>query len=368
MATGEHESAQTQVVPVKGDLAAVDLARLDQALDACDFILEHLTPEGGYHVDESWGPEGVSYLSEIPAVFLEAYRITRGRKYLDGARTILDHLQSTQLSSGGWTSKIGPGGLEFIASAEERRLAEENEDLPLIGTITYGVAKYRRLIGDGCYNGMVERALDHLLVLWDAEQGCFVEQRDEVLMGMRSHPTAYQALLLLGLAAWRPWRESLESIVPKLAVYIRGGFESFDDEAMPFMRVIHAVLLMNHCSRDYVVNEIKPRLDRLIGSDVFKCAGMVGGYGHRDGHRGIVNTEANIRGSGAVAIGMKFYDLTTGTRTYRDSDAYRDVAAWLDSMKAERGYYGYQTQSDKARKGRGSPAQIIPCWWIFGQF
>ena len=94
----------------------------------------------------------------------------------------------------------------------------------------------------------------------------------------------------------------------------------------------------------------------------------MGGYGNRDGYRGIVNTESNMRGSGAVAIAMKFYDLTTGTTTYRDSDAYRDVASWIDSMKAERGYYGYQTEYDGKRKGQGSPAQYIPCWWIFGEF
>ncbi len=75
-----------------------------------------------------------------------------------------------------------------------------------------------------------------------------------------------------------------------------------------------------------------------------------------------------MRGSGAVAIGMKFYDLTTGTTTYRDSEASRDVASWIDSMKAERGYYEYQTQHDMERKGQGSPGQYTPCWWIFGEF
>ena len=113
METRESKSSHTQVKPIKGDLTAVDVARLDQALDACDFLLEHLTPEVSYEVDERWGPEGVSYLSEIPSILLEAYRITARQKYLEGAMTILDHLQRTQMPTGGWTSKIGPDGLEF---------------------------------------------------------------------------------------------------------------------------------------------------------------------------------------------------------------------------------------------------------------
>ena len=133
---------------------------------------------------------------------------------------------------------------------------------------------------------------------------------------------------------------------------------------MPFMQVLHAALVME--SLDYVVEEIKPRLDELIQSPVFRCAEIRGGYGHRDGVRGIINTEANCRGAGAVALGMKLYDLKTGTRTYSDSKEYRDVADWIDSMKDNTGYFGYQTEHHMKRRGKGSPAQYIPCWWIFG--
>jgi len=354
--------------PVKGDLATVDLERLDDALGACDFFLEHLTPDASYEVDGRWGPEGESYLIDMSWAVLEAYRISGKQKYLEGARAIFDRFQRSQMPAGGWALKLGPDGLEFKATEEERRVTWEREDLPLIGSVTHAVAKYQRLTGDDRYNDVVERAVDHLLEFWDPESGSFLEKSDEHFVGMRSAPTSYQAYFLVGLSAWARWRDSLEPLMPKLVEYIRRNLESFDEYTMPFMRVFHMVLLMKHSALDYVVHEIKPRIDRLVTSPVFKCAKIIGGYGHRDSYRGIVNTEANIRGSGAIAIAMKFHDLTTGTRTYRDSEAYREVAAWIDSMKAERGYYGYQTEYDGQRKGRGSPAQCIPCWWIFGEF
>lgn len=355
-----------QTKPVKDDLTTVDRPRLNYAIDACDFLLEHLTPEATYEANERWGPEGELYLVEVSWVLLEAYRITSQRKYLEGAVVILNRLQRTQMPAGGWADNLGPDGLEFKATEEERRVTREREELPIIGAVAYAVAKYRRLTGENRYNDMTDLALAHLLAQWDPESGSFLEKTGEHFIGMRSTPNAYQALFLLGLSAWKPWCASLEPIVPKLTEHIRRNFESYDDHTMPFMRVFHMALLMTHLPLDYVTREIKPRIDRLVESPVFKCAGITGGYGHRDSYRGIVNTEANVRGSGAVAIAMRFYDLTTETRIYSDSDAYREVTSWMDSMNASRGYYEYQTQHDLKRKGRGSPGQYIPCWWIFG--
>ena len=366
--SSDRESRYFPVNPVKGDLASVDMTRLGQALDACDFILEHLSPDATYTVDNCWGPEGELYTAEIAWTLLEAYRITGRPVYLEGGAAILARLQRAQMPSGGWAAKLGQNGMEFRMTEQERRLTWERESLPVIGAVTYAAAKYRWLTGDSHYNGMIARALDHLLEQWNPEEGCFVETGNRHFIGMRSSPTAYQAFFLLGLGAWRRWRKSLEPVLLGLAEYIRRNFESFDENTMPFMRTYHAVLLMKNSSLEYITRMIKPEVDRLIASPVFRCSGITGGYGHRDSYRGIVNTEANIRGSGAAAIAMKAYDLITGSNTYRDSNAYKDVASWIDSMKAENGYYEYQTQQDGKRKGRGSPAQYIPCWWIFGDF
>jgi hypothetical protein len=353
---------------VLGDLATVDLERLDDALDACDFLLNHLNTAGRYEVEERWGPEGEVYLIEVGWTLLEAYRIAGRRRYLDGAVAILERFRRNQMPSGGWSLRLGTSGLECKVTEEERRRTRDREDLPLIGAATYAVAKYRSLTGDDAYDAMIDRALDHLLEYWDPEQGCFLEKSSEHFTGMRSAPTGYQAFFLFGLAAWRCRRDDLDEIVPHLVDYVQRNLESFDERTMPYIRMVHIGLLMQHRSVDYVRSEIKPRIDALVSSPVFRCSWVRGGYGHRDSYRGIVTSEANIRGSGAVALVMRLYDLVTGSRTYRDTEPYADVSWWIDSMKAEHGYYEFQVQEGMKRLGRGSPAQYTPCFWIFGAF
>lgn len=357
-----HPRAQV----VQGNLEGVDLRRLDDALDGCDYLLEHLTEDGRYQAKDLWGPESDLYVYGLGSVLVEAYRISNEEKYLSGARKVFDYLQRKQLPNGGWTLNLSGTGQEFQITEQQRRRSWKYEVLPAIGAYAYAIGKYRRVTGDNRYNAMIDRAIDRLMQVWDEDRGLFIEKHDERRDELRSDPITYQGMFLLGLGVWQQWRPELCPIVERLTEAIRKNYQSFDERSMPFMRVLHAALLMRHGSRDYAVNEIKPRLDELVHSRVFKCSEIPGGYGHRDGVRGIVASEANCRGSGAVALGMKLYDLTTNTRTYRDSEEYRDVAGWIDSMKAEHGYFGYQTQHDMKRKGRGSPAQFIPCWWIFG--
>jgi hypothetical protein len=360
-------SSPDDVAPVMGDLATVDLDRLDDALDACNFLLEHMNADGAYEVEERWGPEGESYLIEVGWTLLEAYRITGQGRYLEGAVSILDRLKRTQMPDGGWTLKLGTSGLEFKVTEEERQRTWEREELPLIGAAAYAVAKYRRLTSDQAYDGMINRAVDHLLEHWDPKRGCFLESSRH-FTEMRSAPTGYQAFFLFGLSAWQPQRTDLDDVVPGLVDYVQRNLESFDEQTMPFMRMVHIALLLQHRPIDHVRRELKPRIDDLAASPVFKCSWVRGGYGHRDSYAGIVTSKANVRGSGAVALVMRLYDLTTGTRTYRDSEVYGDVSWWIDAMKADRGYYGFQTREGLKRLGRGSPAQYIPCFWIFGAF
>jgi hypothetical protein len=214
---------------------------------------------------------------------------------------------------------------------------------------------------------MVDRGLAYLLPKWIPDGGYFSEDREEHLSSLRSNPAAYQVMFLLGLAAWRAWRPDLEPVVERLVRSIRTAFEAFDDQTMPFMRAFHALLMLQHGSGSYIATEVRPRIESLVESQVYRCPTIEGGYGHRDGARGIVTSEANMRGSGAVAIAARFYDLATATNSFGTSVAYLDMAAWIDGMKAEgSGYREYQQDSDGQRRGLGSPGQYIPCWWIFG--
>ena len=353
--------------PIKGNLHGVDLSRLDEALGACRFLIDRLGADGSYDVKERWGPESNLYLAEIAWPLLEAYRITGLAEMRTGAEQVLDRLERLQKPSGGWSLDLGPDGLEFTASDEERGPTWEREDPPMVGAVTYAVAKYQKLTGSERYREMVERGLSYLLPMWNAEGGYFSEDRDEHFKELRSDPAAYQAMLLLGLAEWRPWRADLVPSVGRLVQSIRTAFESFDDETMPFMRMYHAVLLLRHGNLDYASCKIKPRIQSLLDSQVYRCKLIKGGYGHRDGTRGIVTTEANIRGTGAVLVASRFYDRITETTTFCSSDRYYEAVTWLDSMKRDGGgFFEYQREDDLTCRGLGSPGHFIPCWWIFG--
>jgi hypothetical protein len=353
--------------PIKGSLNSVDLSRLDEALGACRFLLEHLDADGSYVVSERWGPESNLYLAEIAWPLLEAYRITRLPEMLRGAERVLDCLERLQKPCGGWTLDLGPDGLEFTASEQERRPTWEREDPPVVGAVAYAVAKFTDLTGRDRYREMLERGLSYLLPMWNPEGGYFSEDHEEHLSSLRSNPAAYQAMNLLGLGEWLRWQPTLKSVVEGLVRSSRSAFESFDDETMPFMRAYHALLMLKHSDSEYAAREVRPRIQMLLDSPIYRSPGIEGGYGHRDGSRGIVTTEANMRGTGAVAIAARFYDLTTGSDTFCKTKAYREAAEWIDGMKrSEGGYFEYQAEPDLRRRGLGSPGQYIPCWWIFG--
>ena len=363
----QENSPPTVLNPLEGNLESVDLSRLDDAFAACRLLLEHLEADGSYEVEERWGPESNLYLAEIAWVLLEAYRIGSQAEILHGATRVLDRLQRLQKPSGGWTLDLGPDGLEFTASEEERRPTWEREDPPVVGAVAYAVAKFQNLTGNDCYREMVERALTYLLPMWNSAGGYFREDKDEHLSSLRSNPAAYQAMFLLGLAEWRAWRPDLEPVVDRLVQSIRAAFESFDEETMPFMRAYHALLMLRHGGSDYVSREVRPSIQSLLNSQVYRCGKIKGGYGHRDGCRGIVTSEANIRGTGAIAVASRFYDLATGSDTFCRTAAYREAAEWIDGMqKSGGGYFEYQQEHDLQRRGLGSPGQYIPCWWIFG--
>ena len=354
-------------LPIEGNLGSVDLTRLGDALAACRFLLDHLEADGSYAVEERWGPESNLYLAEIAWVLLEAHRIERLPETLDGATRVLDRLQRLQKPSGGWTLDLGPDGQEFTASEVERRPTWESEDPPVVGAVAYAVARYQDLTGNDRYREMVERALTYLLPMWNAAVGYFSEDNEKHLSGLRSNPAAYQAMFLLGLGEWSRWRPDLEEVVARLVESIRAAFEGFDEDTMPFMRAYHALLMLRHGGPEYASRQVRPRIESLLNGQAYRCLRIKGGYGHRDGCRGIVTTEANIRGTGAIAVASRFYDLATGTDTFCHTEAYGEAAAWIDGMKKPGGgYFEYQPEGDLKPRGLGSPGQFIPCWWIFG--
>ena len=349
----------------------VDKSRLNDALDATSFLSDNFIESGKYIVDETWGPEGNLYLAEASYALLNAYEITEDGYYLEAVKSILEYLRKVQKPSGGWALELGKygDGVGFNITNEVKKITEEIEDLPPTVAALKTISDYQRLSGDDEYLDMGERAFEYLMYHWDEDYGSFVEKENNELMALRSKPRSYHIFSLLGILAWNNQApEETDPLIPKILNFVKETFESYDETSMPLVYGLHAGVLIQHSSKKYIKNVIKPRIDNhLVNNDTFRIKERKGAYGHRDGLRGIVKDEGHMRSSAGIAIAMKLYDISTNTRTYRDTKEYQDIADWIQSMKGDGFYYEYEKINENKKIGKGSPGQYLPVWWILGK-
>ena len=349
----------------------IDIDKLDYAINAANFLAKNYIKSGRYIVDESWGPEGVLYLAESSYALLTAYEFTGNKIYLDSVKSILDELRNIQKPSGGWCLEIGKhgDGIKFKVTEEVRSLTATIEDLPPTVAILKVIADYFRLTDDPQYLSMGDAAFSYLSHHWDCEEGCFSEKENNELLKLRSSPRSYQLFSLIGLKAWRSRKpEAIDLMLPRIIDYVKDTFEQYDSETMPLVFGLHAAVLLEILPLDYAINCIKPKIDEYVSeSGNFRIPGLKGGFGHRDGLRGIVKTEAHMRSAAGLAIAMKFYDLKTGHKTYLGSKEYYDVSNWILSMYRDGFFYECEDLIANKKIGYGSPGQYLPIWWVLGR-
>jgi len=351
----------------------VDKKRFNNALDAADFLVDHHGPNGEYNIKSMWGPEGRLYRGLSAWVLLDAYSLTGKKSYLSTAINLIEHFRRSELESGGWAMSLGENGIEFQISDEIRKDTALYEDPPVTSTLLRAVALHEHIEGDGTYLEMAWKTFEHLKSIWDPEKGSFKEDSDSLLLKLRSNPNSYHLYFLLALAEYRQFQqEEVDKLLPKLVEFIKSTFEAYDEKAYPLMKANHMTALMqiseiSFVDRNYIKSEIRPRLDKLTHNSIFNVVNNPGAYGHHDGVRGIVTNEAHIRNSCGVALAMKTYDRVMDTNVYTSTERYSEISSFIDSMKAEKGYYEYLKADLGEKRGKGSAGQFIPCWWIFGK-
>lgn len=349
----------------------IDEDKLGDAIKTAQFLANNFIESGRYIVDESWGPEGLLYLAESSYALFSIYKVTKDSLYLNAVKSILNELRIIQKSSGGWALEIGKysDGIGFKVTDEIRRITAEIEDLPPTVAMLKTIADYTKLTGDDSYLDMGDKAFSYLMNYWDSNYGSFLEKENNELMALRSNPRSYHLFSLIGIHAWRDQSpKAIDKILPAIIEFVKNTFESYDSETMPLVYGLHAAILLNYCEDDYIENIIKPRIDaHLMLNENFKVKKHPGAFGHRDGLRGIVTDEAHLRSAAGIAIAMKFYDLKTKTRTYRDTIIYQDISNWIQSMRGDGFYYEFKSINSSQRLGFGSPGQYLPIWWILGK-
>ena len=128
----------------------------------------------------------------------------------------------------------------------------------------------------------------------------------------------------------------------------------------------HVALLSKYESFSYRTQIIKPKLESYLHSDLFASKNVLGGYGHRDGLRGVVTDELHMRSAIGLSYAMKAYDYYAEDDFFTKKEVYKNLVSWIDSMKDDKGYYEFQDSIDGAKYGKGSPGQYLPILWILG--
>lgn len=347
----------------------LDLDRVQSALIAANFSASNFIETGTYKKGESWGPEGVLYLAESSWALMDAYRYTNDKFFIDAVRSILNRIRQTQKISGGWSIDLRENGLCFKITEEERNDSMLHEDPPTTSAFLRTIAEYEELTGDQEFHDVGVKAFNYLLPMWDADQGTFVDTKKRKLLGLRSNPSGYHLFFLVGMSAWRKYEpEEIDKIYPVLLNFVQNNFSGFTEDTMPLICALHAAELLNHSSQEFIVNVMKPKIENnLAKNKIFKISNLKGAYGHRDGSRGIVTTEAHLRSGAGIALAMKRYDLITNTNTFRNTIEYVELAEWIDQMRGPNFFYEYELVEDRRKYGFGSPGQYLPFWWIFGK-
>lgn len=346
----------------------VDHTRFHFALDAADFIVAHHDEDGSYNVSEHWGPEGEIYRAICVWALLDAYQLSGRRKYLNTSRDLLERFEKRQRESGGWTLSLGPDGMKFKVTDEERRDTEILEDPVIAGAVLKSIVDYQIATASNDFQEMGNKAFNYLMDLWDSSIGAINEDRDRHLSALRSNSDAYHFLFLLGFAAWSGAGSSqARGVLPQIVEFVRKTYEKFDVETMPLMIGYHVAVLTKYYPLEYAEDYIRPKLDTYMKSGLFLSKDIPGGYGHRDGVRGIVTDELHIRSGIGLAYAMKAYDMNTGTNVYLETKWYRELCSWIDGMKShDGGFYEYQIAKDGERYGKGSAGQYLPVLWVLG--
>ena len=346
----------------------VDENRLNIAIDAGKCILKKQDKKGNYSTKNHWGPEGEIYRAICSWIFLDLYEITKKTEFLNGAKILLDRFKERQMTNGGWSLSLGKDGQRFKVNEEERYISKIVSDPIVAGAILKGIASYKMISKDDTYDDTAEKAFSYLKSVVNVEKAELNTTTDKSIINLRSDPSAYNFLLLLAFESWIKFESRIASnYFNSMLKSVTKVFENFNEKTMPLMIGYHVAILSKHKKHSYLKNTIKNILDNHIEKGLFRSSKIIGGYGHRDGLRGIVNDELHIRSAIGYAIAFKSYDYYYGKKYYTSSNTYSNLIKWIENMFSRKGcFYEYQNEKSKLKLGHGSAAQYLPILWILG--
>ena len=343
----------------------------DWILLAADFLLDHLKADGRIEIFDTQYPESHLYLSGDLFPLLEAYSISNGQKYLNGARRILDYLQRNQTSSGGWTFgflELGGERSSTIGGYGSYHELSDKVTASSAGWPMAGVRKYERITSDQSYRPMVEKAIDFLDSIWNDKWGF-----DDGLF----RATFKDALAIVGLMSWQDTYPEAKTLLSKTIGFVtenhrcwsendKNWFDKVSGEKTAPAAVTFTIscALLEAAGSKFVKSHIEPALKRILVSNDYNCShepALLSFWPYRQ-------DRADIRSNVYLLLTMKLLDAITDSPMYLNTPRYTKVASWLETMRDNQGFFEYQNCSDGSRGSHASPAQFLIAFWVVGTY
>ena len=343
----------------------------DWVIFAADFLVDHLTPTGRVEILDTQYPESHMYLAGDLFPLLEAYALSNDHKYLDAARRILDYFRHNQDASGSWTLGFYHRGGEITTTLAGYGSFTELADKVVAaapGWPLAGMRKYERLTGDEQYRPMARRAIDYLLGCWNEQWGF-----DDGFF----RPLFKDVLNVLGLSLWQDVYPDVEPLLDRAMQFVTSSPRCWSasdknwyvDVGGPDLAEVAGTLtaacaLLETTGTRFVDSHVQPALERILASNQGRCAhnpAVLSYWPYRE-------DRADVRSNVYMLLTMKLMDVITGVTNYRQTQRYRDVAAWLGTMRDEHGFLEYENCHDGTRGSHASPAQFLICYWVCGTY
>jgi len=345
----------------------MDKDRINAAINSANYLVSHHNKNGDYTVESSWGPEGEIYRAVCIWMLVDVFNLTKNQIYIDTAKSILNRFKDRQRDTGGWAICLGNDGLRFKVTDKEREDSNNQEDPVIAGAILKSIVDYSQSTGDDEFIEMGSKAYQYIVDIWDDDIGTVNENKDRELTSLRSNPDAYHFLILQGIDAWsRHGSQDAKNKFEMILSFVRKTYEDFTNDTMPLMIGYHVAILSKHSPIEYVVEVIRPKLEDYLNAGLFASKDIEGGYGHRDGSRGIVTDELHMRSAIGLAYAMKSHDFFCETDHFTKTDQYKKLLRWIDSMNDGESFYEFQDSKDGKKYGKGSPSQYLTILWILG--
>jgi len=340
-------------------------------LHAADFLLSHMRADGRVEIVDTQYPEGLLYLAGDVFPLLESFVVSRDERYLVGARAALDCLRATQQVSGGWLHGFLEGGGERTETIGGYGTFSELALVPSVATTGWAMAavrKYERIAQDCSYRPVVENAITYLESVWDDRRGF-----DDGPV----RATFRDTLVIVGLSLWSDEYPLADSLLSRAVSFVTESPRCWSQHDVNWMSDVGGrqpagvagttpmcCALLEATSTRFVKSHIQPALERILSDEEYHCSHNPALVNYRP----FREDRADIRSNVYLLLLMKLLDRVTGTTGYSRSHRYARIAAWLETMRDEEGFFEYENCHDGSKGGHASPAQFLVSFWVCGTY